>query len=78
MQVEFNIEDTGIGIRKEDLASLYSSFDALEVVNNSNIKGTGLGLDISKYFSELMGGKIECESDYGIGTTFTVTLQQRL
>ena len=77
-KVQFAVKDTGIGIRPEDIENLFSAFARLDEIKNSNIQGTGLGLDISKHFAELMGGKLECESEYGKGSTFTFTVNQKI
>jgi len=68
------IEDTGIGIREEDLPKLFQAFEQLDKVKNRSVVGTGLGLTICKSLVEMMGGDILAESEYGKGTSFTVTL----
>ena len=74
----YRIKDTGMGIKDEEMEVLFSAFQTLDKVENSNIKGNGLGLDISKYFAELMGGNISCESTFGKGSTFTFTITQKI
>jgi len=66
--------DTGIGIRKEDMQSIFNAFEQADKTKNRHIVGTGLGLAISKSFVEMMGGSISLESEYGKGTTFTVMI----
>ncbi len=68
----FLIQDTGIGIPKQDLEKLFESFKRAS--NVGNIPGTGLGLAIIKKCVDLHGGQINIESEIGVGTTFTVTL----
>lgn len=68
------IQDSGIGIRQEDLDKLFSQFSQVTNDSKRNIEGTGLGLMISKGLVELMKGKIEVASIYGHGSTFTVLL----
>jgi signal transduction histidine kinase/ActR/RegA family two-component response regulator len=68
----FDIIDTGIGIKKEDLPFLFEAFKQVDTDKNRHIKGTGLGLSVSKYLVELMNGSIEVESEYGKGSTFRV------
>jgi signal transduction histidine kinase/DNA-binding response OmpR family regulator len=68
----FEIKDTGIGIRKDDLPKLFHAFEQVDKSKNRNVVGTGLGLTISKSFVEMMGGKITLESEYGQGTVFTI------
>ncbi|MDR0326276.1 MAG: response regulator [Oscillospiraceae bacterium] len=70
----FTIEDTGVGIRKEDMPKLFSAFMQADLAKNRNIKGTGLGLAISKSFVEMMGGSIMVKSKYGVGTEFTINV----
>ena len=74
----FSITDTGIGIREEDLSKLFSSFKRLELNKNRNIEGTGLGLNIAKQLVNLMQGDITVESEYGKGSTFTVSFPQKV
>jgi PAS domain S-box-containing protein len=66
------ITDQGIGIPQEDKINLFERF--FRASNAFNIQGTGLGLNIVKRYVELMGGSIDFESEEGIGSTFTVTL----
>ncbi len=68
----FRIQDRGIGIPKEDLETLFESFNRAS--NVGMIPGTGIGLTIVKKCVDLHGGKIAVESELGVGTTFTVTL----
>jgi signal transduction histidine kinase/ActR/RegA family two-component response regulator len=73
-QISFEIRDTGIGIREEDLDRLFSAFEMLDVRRNRNVTGTGLGLAITKQLVELLNGTIKVRSSYGEGSAFTVTL----
>ncbi len=68
------IEDTGTGIRPENLEKIFSSFTQVDTKRNRAVEGTGLGLAISKELAELMGGSISVESEYGKGTTFRVDI----
>jgi signal transduction histidine kinase/CheY-like chemotaxis protein len=70
------IEDTGSGIRKEDVEHLFDAFSQMDVKKHRSVQGTGLGLAISRRLSELMGGNIRLESEYGRGSTFTCTIMQ--
>ncbi len=72
------VEDTGIGIRKEDIESLFEHFQRLDLKANRNVEGTGLGLAITHNLVQMMGGKIEVESTYGKGSVFTVFLSQNI
>ena len=73
-----SVEDTGMGIKEEDMKKLFSSFERLELSKNRYIQGTGLGLNITKQLVTLMGGTIEVESQYGQGSKFTVKLEQQI
>lgn len=72
------VKDTGIGIKDEDKAKLFESFSRLEQTRNRNIEGTGLGLKITKQLVSMMNGTINVESKYGVGTTFTVKVEQKV
>ncbi|MBQ7678397.1 MAG: response regulator [Butyrivibrio sp.] len=77
-RIAYSVSDTGIGIRPEDMDKLFSAFERLDEKKNSGIQGTGLGLDISRQFVELMGDHLQVESTYGEGSTFHFTLRQRI
>jgi len=68
------IEDTGMGIRKEDLPKLFNAFEQLDKVKNRGIVGAGLGLTICKSLVMMMDGDISVESEYGHGTAFIVII----
>ena len=70
------VEDTGIGIKKEDMEKLFKSFQRLDEKRNRNIEGTGLGLHITRRLVEIMNGNIDVVSEYGSGSTFTVRIPQ--
>ena len=71
------VEDSGIGIKKEDINKLFNKFERLEN-EGSTIEGTGLGLAITKNIVDLMNGKIVVQSIYGQGSQFLVTLDQKI
>ena len=71
-----SVTDTGIGIKKEDLESLYDYFKRIDREKNRKIEGSGLGLAITKQLLSLMGGTITVDSIYKKGSVFTVTLEQ--
>lgn len=73
--VELHVKDTGIGISAEDQANLFSAFTRLNLNNNAEKEGTGLGLHLSQQLAELQGGQILCQSQPGEGSTFTLRLQ---
>lgn len=72
------IEDTGIGIKKEELGKLFQSFQQLDSKRNREIEGTGLGLAISKRLLSLMHGRIWVESEYEKGSRFFFVLPQKV
>ncbi|MBP5494445.1 MAG: response regulator [Lachnospiraceae bacterium] len=72
------VEDTGIGIKEEDRAKLFTQFQRLEMERNSTVEGTGLGLVITQRLLEMMGGSISVVSEYGKGSTFTVCIPQKV
>lgn len=72
------VEDSGQGIKPEDIDSIFEGFSQVNLKQNKNVEGTGLGLSITKHLVELMNGKISVNSRYGEGTTFTVELPQTI
>ncbi len=74
--LEIRVSDTGIGIKEEDMPKLFGNFERLNLGENRNVEGTGLGLAITYRLVEQMSGRIDVESKYGEGSTFTVYLQQ--
>ena len=76
--LEFEINDTGIGIRKEDIPNLFKKFERLDISNTYHIEGSGLGLSIANGYVKLMNGEIKVNSIYGQGTTFTITVPQEI
>lgn len=67
VQLNVTVEDTGIGIRQEDIHKLFSEFERIEETRNRNIEGTGLGMNITKKLLEMMGSSLQVESVYGEG-----------
>ena len=72
------VNDTGIGIKKDDLEKLFKSFQRLEESKNRKIEGTGLGLNITKQLVEMMDGSIEVKSEYGKGSSFLIKVKQKV
>ncbi|MGN0966824.1 MAG: response regulator [Candidatus Coprovivens sp.] len=73
-----SVEDTGIGIKQENIKKLFSKFERLDVEKQMTIEGTGLGLAITKKLVDLMGGTIVAQSVYGQGSKFTVSIDQKI
>ncbi len=71
LRIYVEIADSGIGIKKEDMDKLFTSFTQVDTKRNRNVEGTGLGLIISKRLTEIMGGTIWVESRYGEGSVFS-------
>jgi two-component system sensor histidine kinase/response regulator len=71
---EFTVEDTGIGIAKEKLSSIFNRFERVDSVQNSRFEGTGLGLSIVSWLIKRLGGGVDVTSELGRGTLFKVTL----
>lgn len=76
VNIRFEIEDTGIGIKDEDKGRIFETFERLDLERNRSIEGTGLGLSITNNLVHLMGGEITLESTYNVGSKFTVVLPQ--
>ncbi|MCL2254659.1 MAG: ATP-binding protein [Lachnospiraceae bacterium] len=70
------IKDTGIGIKQNEIEDLFLDYYQADQRSNRHISGTGLGLPITKKMVEMMNGSICVESEYGKGSTFTVTVKQ--
>lgn len=73
-----SVQDTGRGIKKENVSRLFSKFDRLDVERNTTVEGTGLGLAITKSLVEMMGGKINVQSTFGKGSLFFVQIPQKI
>ena len=74
IQLTYVVADTGIGMSPEFMATMYQPFSRQTDSRVNSIQGTGLGLAITKQMVELMGGTIDCQSEQGKGTTFTVVM----
>ena len=74
VKLVYRVSDTGIGMSPEFMEKMYQPFSRQTDSRVNSIQGTGLGLAITKQMVELMEGTIECESEVGKGTTFTITL----
>ncbi len=73
-----SVKDTGRGIKKENIEKLFTKFERLDIEKNTTTEGTGLGLAITKKLVEMMGGKINVESQFGKGSLFVVQIPQKI
>ncbi|MCQ2081531.1 MAG: ATP-binding protein [Lachnospiraceae bacterium] len=78
IKLKIIVTDTGSGIKEDELPKLFESFGQADVKRNHGKEGTGLGLAITKQLLGLMKGKIEVSSEYGKGSTFTLTIPQKV
>lgn len=78
IRLSFVVSDTGSGIKEENLATLFESFERIDKKVNYGIEGSGLGLAIANGYVNLMGGEIKVESTYKKGSTFTVIIEQKI
>jgi len=76
-RIQFDVNDTGIGITAEQQKKLFNDFQQADTSTTRNFGGTGLGLSISKRIVEMMGGRIWIESEMGKGSSFKFTVQLR-
>ncbi|MDR1898971.1 MAG: response regulator [Treponema sp.] len=76
--LHFTVEDTGRGIKEEDMGKLFSEYTQFDTAANQRIEGTGLGLSITRGLVEMMGGNIIAESEYLKGSSFRVKLPQEI
>jgi CheY-like chemotaxis protein len=72
--IRLDVEDTGIGIKPEDMKKIFDSFSQADGSTTRKYGGTGLGLSITQKMSYLMGGKVEVKSKYGKGSVFSIVL----
>ena len=73
-----SVKDTGIGIKPEDMESLFASFQRLDLERNRNIEGTGLGISIVQGLLNMMGSELKVESIYGTGSDFYFEVDQKI
>jgi signal transduction histidine kinase/DNA-binding NarL/FixJ family response regulator len=78
VRLTFAVEDSGIGIKEEDIPKLFAEFMRIDEKRNSAVEGTGLGLVITRSLCQAMGGGIAIKSQYGKGSVFTATVIQKV
>ena len=76
ISLRFEVKDTGIGIKQEDISKLFSAFERIEEKRNRTIEGTGLGMNITQRLLHMMNSDLEVQSVYGEGSTFAFTIEQ--
>ncbi|MBQ3420520.1 MAG: hypothetical protein IJH34_02385, partial [Romboutsia sp.] len=76
--LKISCQDTGRGIKKENVEKLFDKFERLDAEKNSTTEGTGLGLAITKHLVEMMGGNINVSSQFGKGSIFVAQIPQRI
>jgi len=76
--LKVSVEDTGKGMKKEDIPSLFKPFERIEESKNRHIEGTGLGMSITHTFLNMMGSELEVQSEYGKGSTFSFAVKQEV
>lgn len=78
VNLRFNVKDTGIGIKEEDLQNLFAAYERMDKEKNHRTEGTGLGLSIVRGYLDLMEGSIDVKSEYGKGSEFIATVKQKV
>jgi PAS domain S-box len=76
--LSMEVKDSGRGIKKEDITKLFGEYMQVDTEKNQGLEGVGLGLAISLSLIKAMEGDISVESEYGVGSTFTITLPQKI
>ncbi len=78
LTLNIDVEDTGFGIREEDMDALFQNFSRVDTAKTRQIEGTGLGLTICRQLLTLMGGEISVRSEYEKGSVFSIELKQKV
>lgn len=78
IRLRVEVQDTGIGIKEEDIEKLFHAFERIEEERNRTIEGTGLGMNIAQRLLELMDSQLEVKSIYGKGSLFAFTISQQV
>ena len=78
IMLDVSVEDTGIGIREEDIGHLFAAFERIDEADNRSIEGTGLGISITQSILGLMGSTLSVKSEYGKGSVFSFSVKQKV
>ncbi len=78
ISLSFSVEDTGIGMKAEDMENLFSPYKRIEEKRNRTIEGTGLGMSITRQLLDLMGSSLDVKSEYGKGSVFSFAIDQEV
>ncbi len=78
INLSFIVQDTGLGMKEEDMTKIFEPFERANIVETRSILGAGLGLTLVKNITDIMHGEIKIESSYGEGTKVTLTLPQKI
>ncbi len=76
--LHYEVEDTGIGIREEDIGKLYMDYQRIDEERNRYVEGTGLGMSITVQLLRLMGSSLKVKSEYGKGSVFSFDIVQKV
>ncbi|MCR5097548.1 MAG: response regulator [Lachnospiraceae bacterium] len=76
--LSFKVEDTGIGMKEEDMDDLFSPYKRIEEERNRTVEGTGLGMSITRQLLKLMGSRLDVKSEYGRGSVFSFVVDQEV
>jgi len=78
ISLTMDVEDSGLGIKEDNIKTLFDEYSRFDREKNKNAEGAGLGLAITWHIVKAMDGKIDVRSEYGKGSTFTVTFPQKV
>ncbi len=78
IEIDFAVKDTGIGIREKDIDKLFGAFQRMDTVTRGKRDSTGLGLAITNRLVEMMGGKLDVQSTFGKGSSFSFKIVQKV
>ncbi len=76
--ITYSVEDTGIGIKEENIAKIYDAFQRFDISRNRNVEGSGLGMNIAQQLLKLMGSELHIKSEYNKGSAFSFVLEQEI